>query len=69
MAKIRPCVRTMSPLSVLLPPPLCSARITRLLRSYGWLRLPPASALFLASYTCPRVRLSNADWRISLVTT
>jgi len=38
------------------PAPLCSVCITRPRRSYGYLRLPTASALFLASYTCPRVR-------------
>ena len=42
------------------PAPLCSACITRPHRSYGCLRLPTASALFLASYTCPRVRFSSA---------
>jgi hypothetical protein len=35
--------------------PLRSARITRLHRYYGYLRLPTATALFLASYTCPKV--------------
>jgi hypothetical protein len=38
------------------PTPLCSVRITRLHRSYGCPRLPTATALFLAFYTCPRVR-------------
>jgi len=42
------------------PAPLCSVCITRPHRSYGCLRLPTASALFLASYTCPRVRFSSA---------
>jgi hypothetical protein len=40
--------------------PLCSICITRPHRSYGCLRLPTASAPFLASYTCPRVRFSSA---------
>ena len=30
------------------PPPLCSARITALQRSYGWLRLPSTAARVLA---------------------
>ncbi len=38
------------------PTPLCSVRITRLRRSYGCPRLPTATSLFLAFYTCPRVR-------------
>jgi len=51
------------------PAPLCSVRITGPHRSYGWLRLPTATALFLAPHTCPRVRNSSyADCRISLVT-
>jgi len=42
------------------PTPLCSVRITRLHRSYGCPRLPTVTALFLAFYTCPRVRASCA---------
>jgi hypothetical protein len=51
------------------PPPLCSPRITADPCSYGWLRLPTASARFLAFDACSRVRRSfGADCRISLVT-
>ena len=42
------------------PAPLCSICITRPRRPYGCLRLPTASAPFLASYTCPRVRFPSA---------
>ena len=42
------------------PAPLCSVCITRPHRSYGCLRLPTTSPLFLASYTCPRVRFFSA---------
>lgn len=40
------------------PAPLRSIRITRLHSYYRYLRLPTASAVFLACYTCPRVRTS-----------
>ncbi len=40
------------------PVPLRSVRVTRLHSYYRCLRLPTASALFLACYTCPRVRTS-----------
>jgi len=57
---LRPVSAHVSLTCPLKPAPLCSVCITRPHRSYGCLRLPTASALFLASYTCPRVRFSSA---------
>ena len=45
-----------SPIHYLKPAPLRSRRITSVHRYYGRLRLPSASALSLALYTCRRVR-------------
>ncbi len=59
MVSIRSVSGHVSPTRSPKPAPLCSTRVTRLHRSYGCLRLPSASVLFLASYTCPRMRLSS----------
>ncbi len=56
MVIVRPVSGHVSPNRYLKPTPLCSVRITRLHRSYGCPRLPTTTALFLAFYTCPRVR-------------
>ena len=40
------------------PAPLCSVRVTRVHSYYRCLRLPTATTLFLAFYTCLRVRTS-----------
>ena len=56
MVKVRSVSGHVSPIRYPKPTPLCSVRITRLRRSYGCPRLPTATSLFLAFYTCPRVR-------------
>ena len=56
MVKVRSVSGHVSPTRYSKPTPLCSVRITRLRRSYGCPRLPTATSLFLAFYTCPRVR-------------
>lgn len=56
MLRVRSVSGHVSPARCLKPVPLRSRRITGVHRYYGHLRLPDITALFLASYTCPRVR-------------
>jgi hypothetical protein len=70
MRRVRSVSGHVSPVRYPKPVPLRSRRITSVHRYYGHLRLPIATALFLAVQACRRVRLffPGADAWVSLVT-